>query len=206
MRAGDEPDRTVHGVTESGVHWGAVRGHSLKLYCNMEYDGGGWTLLVAGVGEGWDAANALWRPAADEPGLDTPYSIYNLSDAIRDERRQTGNALLRDPFEVDVYDRVALSGGSWRVPRTVSLLRSAPGLLRLSALNGRTYGSWSLLSVLPTAPWLAAEATAGDVLITVQPVLRKGGHQSGTVLGSRPHQQVWGGGYNTGNVVLFIRE
>ena len=193
--------RDVHGVNESGVHWGAVGGLTVPLYCDMAYQGGGWTLLAAGGGATWNATSALWRPAEDDsPSLDAPYSIYKHADAIATSPLTSSE----DFYEIDVYDVATVSGGTWRVPRTESLLRSEPGAFRLTLQNGRQYGGWKLSRAGPVVPWLASGHDK-DTFISVSETPSKL-PKEGVVLGARPGVQRWSGIITSGSVVILIRE
>lgn len=62
---------------------------SVRTYCDMSRDGGGWTLLVASHTNSWTAANVLLRNA-ESPNLYQDYSILKYGDKIKDNLNVEG--------------------------------------------------------------------------------------------------------------------
>ena len=68
---------------QSGVYDITVEGSTLSVYCDMDRDGGGWTLLVTSATTyGWDNDTVLLRNAS-YPSVENDYSILKHADAIK---------------------------------------------------------------------------------------------------------------------------
>ncbi|XP_043214204.1 uncharacterized protein LOC122377822 [Amphibalanus amphitrite] len=194
--------KDLYGVNESGVHWGGVAGVTMPLYCDMVYQEGGWTLLLAAGGATWNTTSALWRPDdEDTPDPSRPFSIYKYADTIAASGIINGTD---DFYQIDVYDVETISGGTWRVPRTESLLGSSVSAYQLTLENGRQYGGWKLSRANPVVPWLASGVDPETfVSVSQTPDIKPA---EGVLLGAAPGIQKWGGVASSGFVAILIRE
>lgn len=61
----------------------------IKTYCDMNRDGGGWTLLVTSHTNEWTKANVDFKNV-DKPSLINDYSILKYADYIKNELNIVG--------------------------------------------------------------------------------------------------------------------
>ena len=66
-----------------------TRSQSVKTYCDMTRDGGGWTLLVTSHTNTWKAYNIKSRNTND-PKLTDDFSILQYADRIKNNNEVTG--------------------------------------------------------------------------------------------------------------------
>lgn len=147
-----------HQRSSSGMYWGYVNGSSIRLFCEMGYLGGGWTVISRSLTNNvWNMSLAMNR-YRDTEIRDQPYSIMYLADHIA-HSGESGQ------YQVDMDDQ-RQAGITIEVAANKSMLDNHPSpVFRVT----RKYGGFRMDPQRsdPSVPWVVLDRT--DVFVTTSP-------------------------------------
>ncbi|MFA5070933.1 MAG: fibrinogen-like YCDxxxxGGGW domain-containing protein [Candidatus Pacearchaeota archaeon] len=80
------------GLTTDGVYWISVNGETFQVYCDMTFDGGGWTLILAGGDFQFGKTHLFWS------GTGNTNQEFNYNNSILNTR-DSEKIIKSMPFE-----------------------------------------------------------------------------------------------------------
>ncbi|XP_035660335.1 uncharacterized protein LOC118405041 [Branchiostoma floridae] len=172
--------RILGNYARYGIYQIRVKNRVLSVYCDMNRDGGGWTLLVtASTREGWEGH--VMERHVGYPSVGHDYSILGFGDMIKDSF--PGNKF---HYRVEAGEKRHW-GGVWEAPKHYSLVHSNPHQTDINIL--RRYGPWmyGTGSLGHRLPWVP-NSPASPALLTTS-TLADGNIPWGTLVAREPRTE-----------------